>query len=59
MRIFLLFLIPVLFVVHLVAALFSPQVRKQIGQHKMLHFGWLVISAAVAIVALIVLQRSL
>jgi hypothetical protein len=59
MRIFFLFLIPVLFVVHMAAALFSPKVRKQVSQHKMLHLGWLVISMVVAVVAIIVLRDRL
>ena len=58
MRIFFLFLIPVLFVIHMIAAVFSPGIRKQIKQHQMLHVGWFIISLAVAVLAFAVIRGS-
>jgi len=44
---FFLLLIPAVFIVHIIAAIFSKGVRDQIKHHKALHVIWLVITLAV------------
>jgi hypothetical protein len=53
MRLFFLLLVPFLFVIHMAAAIVSPAVRKQIGQHRLLHLGWFVISAGVTVLIIL------
>ncbi len=47
MYLFFLLLIPALFIMHVIAAIFSKSVRTQIKHHKALHVIWLIITLAV------------
>jgi uncharacterized membrane protein len=50
---FLFRLFPILIVVHLLHAVVSPTVRKQIQQHRLFHLCWFILSVVVAIVAIV------